>query len=208
MKYIKNFELESDYQDYLEGSEYLKPNVSWSKDENIVHYDKKTLPTETRIVATFRNDTAFNAPTKIVGYVAGREPYYVISPIDNIERNGETIDMGRFNGTVIISANSENTYMYTLKDITEIADNQFITCNSMTSVIIPSCIESIGTMAFSECTSLQEIVCKAETPPTITASTFSDTNNCPIYVPADSITAYTSANGWSDLSSRITQIIE
>jgi len=38
------------------------------------------------------------------------------------------------------------------------------------------------------------------------ASAFNDTNNCPIYVPSESVEAYKSASGWSNYASRIQPI--
>lgn len=187
----------------------MKPNVSWATDTNAVHYDKKPAPPETRIVATFKNDGAFAANIDIVGYVNGRNPHYVIDPIEAIEHDGTTMDMSRFTGSEMIEAKARETFKYTLKDDTTIANNQFAICNHMTSVTIPSCITSIGSEAFSGCTSLESITCKAKTPPTFTGKApFSETNDCPIYVPALSIMRYRSAEGWSALSSRIQMITE
>ena len=37
---------------------------------------------------------------------------------------------------------------------------------------------------------------------------FQDTNNCPIYVPNESVEAYKAAPGWSDYADRIFGIVE
>lgn len=208
MKYIKKFESESDYQTYLADKTYVKPNVSWATDTNAVHYDKKPLPPETRIIATFKNDGDFGASIKIVGYVGGTRPYYVIDPIEAIEHNGVQIDMSRFNGTAMIDANAQETYKYTLKSDTTIALNQFLTCNHMTSVIIPSCITSIGGSAFSGCTSLESITVLSGRPPGLGRNALNNTNNCPIYVPSDSLLLYKIDSAWSSFVSRILPITE
>ena len=39
MKYLKLFEAESDYLDYRDGADYLKPNVSLSNDKREVYHN-------------------------------------------------------------------------------------------------------------------------------------------------------------------------
>ena len=61
--------------------------------------------------------------------------------------------------------------------------------------------------AFSNCTGLTSITIEATTPPSLPfGSGFRNTNNCPIYVPAESVDAYKSATYWSDYASRIQAI--
>lgn len=91
--------------------------------------------------------------------------------------------------------------------VTSIGQNAFYKCNSLTSITIPNGVTSIGTNAFRECTSLTSITVEATTPPTLAnVSAFSSTNNCPIYVPAESVAAYQAANRWSTYASRIQAI--
>lgn len=73
----------------------------------------------------------------------------------------------------------------------------------LSSVEIGDCVTSIGEEAFLECYSLTSITVNATTPPTLGAGAFNSTNNCPIYVPCESVEAYKSASGWSDYASRI-----
>ena len=93
-----------------------------------------------------------------------------------------------------------------------ISASSFSNCSSLTSVTIPSGVTRIGDAAFSNCTSLTSITVLAETPPTLYAydnwdyilqRNFENTNECPIYVPCESYSAYTSAYGWNKYASRI-----
>ncbi len=92
--------------------------------------------------------------------------------------------------------------------VTTIGNYAFERCTSVTSCTIGSGVTSIGDAAFSGCTSLTSVTCYATTPPTLTTQTtyyrtFENTNDCPIYVPCDSVNAYKSDSRWSTYASRI-----
>lgn len=87
--------------------------------------------------------------------------------------------------------------------VTTINSNAFAGCSGLTSVDIPSGVTSIDYGAFNNCTSLTSVTVNAVTPPTMVNNVFNYTNNCPIYVPAQSVDAYKAANGWTQYASRI-----
>ena len=91
-------------------------------------------------------------------------------------------------------------------DVTQIGNSSFSTCGSLTSIDIPSGVTSIGNSAFYYCNSLTSITVNAVTPPTLGTNVFYNTNNCPIYVPCESVDAYKAASGWSGYASRIQAI--
>ncbi len=86
-------------------------------------------------------------------------------------------------------------------NISIIDGSAFQNCSSLQEVVIPNTISKIGQQALLGCTSLTSITIEATTPPEIFSYTFEDTNNCPIYVPCDSVSSYT--NSWGSLSARI-----
>ena len=88
-------------------------------------------------------------------------------------------------------------------NITNIGFQAFRRCRSLTAVTIGTGITRINEEAFTECNRLQSITINATTPPTLGDNPFYDTNDCPIYVPCSSVSAYQSATNWSDLASRI-----
>ena len=80
----------------------------------------------------------------------------------------------------------------------------FLGCSSLISVTIPDRVREIGERAFSGCSSLTSVYCNPTTPPAATSYMFED--NAPdlkIYVPAESVSAYKSASGWSEYKSYI-----
>ena len=91
--------------------------------------------------------------------------------------------------------------------VTIIDRQTFQNCISLTSVTIGSGVTEIGYEAFQSCSGLNSITIKATTPPELyRVNAFSDTNECPIYVPAESVDTYKSASGWSTYADRIQAI--
>ena len=77
----------------------------------------------------------------------------------------------------------------------------------ITTVYMGACIKQIGKNAFYYCSSLVSITIKATVPPTLGGNNcFDITNNCTIYVPAESVDAYKTAEYWSEYASRIVAI--
>ena len=91
--------------------------------------------------------------------------------------------------------------------VTEISYDAFYSCSKLKNISIPSNVTSIGNRALRNCSGLTSITVEATTPPTLSEdSVFDGTNNCPIYVPSQSVDAYKSATNWSTYASRIKAI--
>ena len=88
--------------------------------------------------------------------------------------------------------------------ITSIGSSAFYQCSSLTTIVIPSTIKTISSEAFYKCTGLTSITVEAITPPNIYSRCFDNTNDCTIFVPADSVSTYQTQ--WSQYSSRIQAI--
>lgn len=90
--------------------------------------------------------------------------------------------------------------------VTSIGTYVFAYCKKLTSITIPNRITNIGNSSFNNCSSLTSVTIKATTPPTLGSNVFGNTNNCPIYVPAESVDAYKAATNWSAYADRIQAI--
>ena len=90
--------------------------------------------------------------------------------------------------------------------VTRIGYYAFTSCSGLTSVTIPSGVTRIGEYAFEGCTRLTSIKVEATTPPKLEVygGQFYNTNECPIYVPYASVSAYQTA--WDDYANRIQAI--
>lgn len=91
-------------------------------------------------------------------------------------------------------------------NVETIGHQAFRGCANLREVVIPSSVTTIENYAFADCTKLgnngRGIVMSGSTPPTISANTFDNTNNCNILIPCDAVAAYETANVWSGLKSR------
>ena len=84
----------------------------------------------------------------------------------------------------------------------------FYCCYQLSEVDLPASVASIGQYAFAYCQQLTGITVRRESVPSGATNMFYGTNDCPIYVPAGSVSDYQSASYWSTYSSRIQAISE
>ena len=84
----------------------------------------------------------------------------------------------------------------------------FESCRALECVELGNDVTSIDWAAFQNCVSLKYIKISTIAPPSLGAAVFVNTNNCPIYVPDASVTAYRGASVWSDYADRIRPLSE
>ena len=86
--------------------------------------------------------------------------------------------------------------------VTSIGDHAFYACTGLTSLTIGNNVDTIKVAAFADCIGLSMMMVKASTPPTLTDSNVFTgvTTSIPVYVPNDSLSAYQSADVWSNFT--------
>lgn len=94
----------------------------------------------------------------------------------------------------------------------ELGMNSFYQCTSLKNPVLPETLSIISAHAtFYGCTGLESITFLSQYPPTVIDEAyeyymFDNTNDCPIYVPADSVDYYKQADVWSRYADRIQAI--
>ena len=150
-------------------------------------------------------------------------PFLMCESLSSVRIPDSVITIGTFafNGCTSLSS------ITIPNSVTSIGSQAFYHCFSLSSITIPNSVTSIGDYAFESdalmfveigsgvtsigegafqhCSSLQSITVEATTPPTLGNNALLSTNDCPIYVPCQSLEAYKTA--WSAYESRI-QCIE
>lgn len=171
-----------------DGKQY--PNVSYLVDEDIIKWEKND---PVHIVAVY-NVTSTSEATKLLNSSTG----ITYQMIDDVRQD-----------TVQTTYTFDTLGKHTVKnklDGTSIGSRAFFECKSLSTVTIPNSVTSIEYGAFDNCTGLTSVTIEATTPPTLGANAFNNTNNCPIYVPAESVDTYKQATNWSSYASRIQAI--
>lgn len=85
--------------------------------------------------------------------------------------------------------------------VTSIGSSAFSGCSSLTAIIIPAFVTKISDYAFMNCSGLMSITCYDSIPPTISSYTFKGINNeIPVYVPSKSVDLYKSATYWKNFT--------
>ena len=102
------------------------------------------------------------------------------------------------------TGDESNTYRNAIKSVyigdASIGDNAFFECFTLSSVVIPDSVTSIGDSAFGWCRGLGQIKFEPATPPTVdNSNAFNNVPaDCIIYVPTGTLAVYTAAENYPD----------
>ena len=197
------------------------PNIAYIQETNEVKWLKENQDIVEGIVVCKYNVTSTSEATILLNLHQTKAITYQI--IDDVKQDtvisrhtfdtlGEHTVKYKFKGTsiaqLVFDSCTSLTSVNIPNSVTTIGDNAFRGCNGLTSVTIPNSVTVIGNYAFSGCRGLTSVTIQATIPPTLGGtSVFNNTNNCPIYVPAESVDAYKTATNWSSLADRIQAIV-
>ena len=129
----------------------------------------------------------------------GSSAFYNCSSLDGIQLPEalESIEAGAFYGCAGLGN-------ITLPGgITTIGSNAFEGCAGLSEITIPSAVTSIGAGAFRSCTGLLQVRVLPALPPAGGEGMFSNTGECPIYIPGATASHYSEALYWKDYVNRL-----
>ena len=92
--------------------------------------------------------------------------------------------------------------------VTKIGIRMLNNCSKLKTVEVGSGVTRIDDWFVNSCTVLTSVTIKATTPPTLGTACFTNSNDCPIYVPSQSVQTYKTTSGWNIYASRIQAIQE
>ena len=122
--------------------------------------------------------------------------YLIYQVTDTLNNYASVIGYDKVDGKAeILSGVEIGGYTYT---VNRIEKDAFAGCTGLTSITIPETIISIGSAAFEDCTSLQEIYCNAEQTPEVKLDAFDsvDVRTVMLVVPDNSVEEYKAHPVW------------
>ena len=225
-KYLKEFETHAEYETYINSRSAILPNVSHCINNNDVHYNPRArlgaiynvtdISQPTKIMNVSSNFSKMliddiKQPSVVASYQFDRTGKHIVkyTLADQTNILGYTFQncTDLFSITIPNSVTRIARYAFDgCTGLTSVSFPNYLTiieafafrgCRGLTSITIPNSVTSIGNSAFSGCRGLTNITIKAINPPTlINTVVFNNTNNCPIYVPSQSVEAYKTAPIW------------
>lgn len=112
--------------------------------------------------------------------------------------NGVTYTVARIGNYAF--DNSSPTKVTIADGATKLGKYSYRNCDELTTISIPSTIQSIGQECFDGCTSLNSFTSNAITPPSLDEDVFKgvDCQHGILYVPEESVDEYKAADGWKN----------
>lgn len=196
--------------------------VGWQLDGKIISTDSRfyyTMPSKnTTLTGVFKynptnpGNPGANVWTEATGEVIADDfkTGYLYDAIYNLTQgNYDAVSqitvIGRIDYSDFNIANSYGNCTYLdmsrTTGVNYVPSYSFYYNSTLTSIVLPACIESIEWYAFSGCSNLAEITCYAPVPPSVGFYAFNGIQDgCVVYVPAASLALYQDADTWKDFT--------
>lgn len=175
------------------GNDYTVTNIAYNAFNNVQNLTSVSIPksvTKIENVGTYFSEwNAFYNSLKISSITVDADnPNY--TSVD-----GVLFDKAKT--TLINYPTAKADITYTIPDgVTTICTYAFNSC-SLTDIVLPSSVTTLGYIAFYKCTKLRSITCYAINPPTKTLDwPFANTNQETLYVPAKAVDIYKNDALW------------
>lgn len=130
--------------------------------------------------------------------------YYTVGVVDNTLATYEIKNGAKIIGSETFYGCINATNIIIPNSVTKISRAVFAYCHNLEEITIPKNVNKIGEYAFSLCPNLLNVYCKPTTPPIVDHLTFvGHVFGRKIFVPIESVSAYTSASNWDRYTSEI-----
>ena len=157
----------------------------------------------TSLIGYMGHSAAITLPADYKGstYRIGEQTFAGAKQLSSVTIPEAVVEIGKsaFDGCTGLSS------MTIPNSVTKVEEKAFNGCSNIATISFGANLTQLGANALAGCTSIQEINCSAVMPPTANANTFSNVpTSATLNIPAGSLNAYQSAQGWS----QFTNIVE
>ena len=157
----------------------------------------------TSLIGYMGHSAAITLPAGYKGstYRIGEQTFAGAKQLSSVTIPEAVVEIGKsaFDGCTGLSS------MTIPNSVTKVEEKAFNGCSNIATISFGANLTQLGANALAGCTSIQEINCSAVTPPSANANTFTNVpTSATLNIPAGSLNAYQSAQGWS----QFTNIVE
>ena len=209
MKYLKKFNTTTEYDQFKSGSDYVLPNVSYVVENAVVKFN----PKQKNIIKCTYNVVA-NKSVRLCRTTDASPHSFSNMSVDGVPLNINSIDLNNYvfetSGLHIVEFELQDSEIKSFNGCSdliniEIPEGVTSICDScfggsgITSILLPSSINNIGSYAFNYCQNLSSDVIIPRNVTTIKNGLFSSSTKCNVIL-HDDIT-YIGDNAFSGTSS-------
>lgn len=189
MKYLKQFNTETDYLSFKDSTNWVTPNVSWIKEmlDNSVRYSTKILP-KYRIYCVYDIDNT-SSETRLYNKSCAEMTEMIVDGVKMLPQQSYKFDTtGNHSvefcfSSPVIDTTYLFSYMFRLSEayisdeITSLADGMFKDCGNLSTVVFGRNVTNIGDYTLQNCSNMRRIVVCSDNLPSTGSNSFDLTCN-------------------------------